>query len=74
MRGLLSISEVRKWERAKPLLRPADVTLQIPDLSKFTEATGWQPKHNFHDSAVDLLEYWRKQINHEKVKSHENPC
>ncbi|OGS17881.1 MAG: hypothetical protein A2219_01735 [Elusimicrobia bacterium RIFOXYA2_FULL_50_26] len=42
------------------LLRPADVTLQIPDTSKFQNATGWKPKYNFEDSIRYLLEYCRK--------------
>jgi GDP-4-dehydro-6-deoxy-D-mannose reductase len=43
------------------LLRPADVTLQIPSLEKFTAATGWQPQYRFEDSVADLLAYWRQR-------------
>jgi len=42
------------------LLRPSDVTLQIPDVRKFTEATKWKPKHDIEDSMEHLLGYWRK--------------
>lgn len=44
------------------LLRPADVTLQIPDISKFTAQTGWKPKYTFEESVEYLLEYCRKIV------------
>jgi GDP-4-dehydro-6-deoxy-D-mannose reductase len=47
------------------LLRPADVTLQIPSVEKFYKATGWQPQYAFEDSLADLLEYWRERVRRE---------
>jgi nucleoside-diphosphate-sugar epimerase len=44
------------------LLRPADVTLQIPRVDKFVTATGWQPRHAFDDSLADLLAHWRAEV------------
>lgn len=44
------------------LLRPADVTLQIPDVSKFQNETGWKPKYSFEESVQFLLDYCRKQV------------
>ncbi|MBI5594728.1 MAG: GDP-mannose 4,6-dehydratase [Elusimicrobia bacterium] len=44
------------------LLRPSDVTLQVPDTSKFERETGWKPKHSFADSVAHLLDYWRTQV------------
>lgn len=44
------------------LLRPSDVTLQIPDISKFTMATGWQPEIPLEKTLADLLEYHRNHI------------
>lgn len=44
------------------LLRPADVTLQIPDVSKFTKETGWHPKYSFEESVSFLLDHCRAQI------------
>lgn len=44
------------------LLRPADVTLQIPDTSKFTAQTGWQPRYTLKESIDFLLEYCRKTV------------
>jgi nucleoside-diphosphate-sugar epimerase len=43
------------------LLRPADVTLQIPDVAKFIAATGWKPKYSFDESVADLLGHWRRE-------------
>lgn len=40
-------------------LRPSDVTLQIPNISKFVTATGWQPTIPFEKTMEDLLDYWR---------------
>jgi GDPmannose 4,6-dehydratase/GDP-4-dehydro-6-deoxy-D-mannose reductase len=40
-------------------LRPSDVTLQIPDTSKFHGATGWQPKIPASQTLRDLLDYQR---------------
>jgi GDP-4-dehydro-6-deoxy-D-mannose reductase len=44
------------------LLRPTDVTLQIPDTSKFKRETGWKPKYTFEQSVDHLLKYCRKDI------------
>lgn len=43
------------------LLRPADVTLQIPNVDRFVAATGWKPKYSFDESLSHLLEYWRRR-------------
>ena len=43
------------------LLRPADVTLQIPCIDKFVAATGWQPRYSFDESLDLLLEHWRRR-------------
>lgn len=47
------------------LLRPADVTLQIPDVSKFAAKTGWKPEISFDDSLAHLLDHWRKETRRE---------
>ena len=41
-------------------VRPTDITLQIPDSSKFKNHFGWKPKKNLNDICDDLLKYWRK--------------
>jgi nucleoside-diphosphate-sugar epimerase len=49
------------------LLRPADVTLQIPSVEKFSQATDWKPTVSFEQSMADLLAYWRREA---KVAVH----
>lgn len=43
-------------------LRPIDADLQVPDTSKFTAHTGWQPIIDFETTMSDLLDYWRGRI------------
>jgi len=47
------------------LLRPADVTLQVPNVEKFVTVTGWQPKYNLDNSLRVLLEFARKEVKRE---------
>ncbi len=44
------------------LLRPTDVTLQIPDVTKFTKETGWRPKYSFEESVEFLLNICRSTV------------
>lgn len=41
------------------LLRPSDVTLQIPCCDKFIQATNWAPRYSPEASVDFLLDYWR---------------
>lgn len=50
----------------KKLLRPIDITKQIPDVSKFEIQTGWKPKYTLNDSLDWLLEYCREYVKNEK--------
>jgi len=43
-------------------VRPTDITLQIPDSSKFREKTGWKPTKGLEEICEDLLNYWRKVL------------
>ena len=43
------------------LVRPADVTLQVPCVDKFVRATGWSPRYGFDASLRHLLSYWRRR-------------
>lgn len=43
-------------------IRPTDITLQIPDCSKFKNQTGWGSIKSLSEICDDLLEYWRNQI------------
>jgi GDPmannose 4,6-dehydratase/GDP-4-dehydro-6-deoxy-D-mannose reductase len=57
---LKSLSKVSIPSRCDPqLLRPADVTLQIPCVDKFAQVTHWQPQYTFAESMTNLLEHWR---------------
>jgi GDPmannose 4,6-dehydratase len=40
-------------------LRPSDVTLQIPSVTKFSKETGWKPQIKFEKTLEDMLNYWR---------------
>lgn len=44
------------------LLRPSDVTMQVPDTSQFRAATGWQPTISLERTLEDLLNYYRHQV------------
>ncbi len=44
------------------LLRPADVTLQIPAVDKFIAATGWRPRYSFAQSVEMLLDHCRREV------------
>ncbi len=46
-------------EQDPKLLRPVDVTMQIPDVAKFESKTGWKPKYELADSIQFLLKYYR---------------
>ncbi len=43
------------------LLRPADVTNQVPSSQKFKDATGWEPAIPYSETLRDMLEYWRER-------------
>jgi GDP-4-dehydro-6-deoxy-D-mannose reductase len=44
------------------LLRPSDVTLQVPDTRKFAQATGWAPRYSFSQSIEFLLDHCRTTV------------
>ena len=63
---LIALSGVTIETRCDPaLLRPADVTLQIPCVDKFVKETGWKPQYTFEESISHLLEYWREKADEE---------
>ena len=41
---------------------PTDITLQIPDTSKFRHEFGWTPMKNLTNVCEDLLKYWRSKV------------
>ena len=63
LKKLISLSSKKIVTKLdKKLLRPSDVTLQIPDISKSKKATGFKPEVSFDKSMLNLLNYWREQI------------
>ncbi|MBI3851665.1 MAG: GDP-mannose 4,6-dehydratase [Verrucomicrobia bacterium] len=60
---LKSLAKTPIPSRVDPaLLRPADVTLQIPSTEKFETITGWKPKYSFKESVSFLLDHWRREV------------
>lgn len=62
---LLDLSPVGKKIKVEVdarLLRPSDVTLQIPSTEKFRGQTGWKPTTPFEKTMIDLLDYWRSKF------------
>ncbi len=61
---LLSQSKTKKImiKIEKNRLRPIDADLQIPDITKFVNHTGWMPKIKFEKTMKDLLNYWRHRV------------
>lgn len=49
-----------KCETSSTLMRPTDIRQQIPDTSKFKQATGWQPKYNLEQSVQFFFQEVRK--------------
>jgi len=54
-----AISDKLKKLLDQDRIRPTDITLQIPDSTKFREKTGWKPIKGLNEICDDLLDYWR---------------
>ncbi len=62
LQNLIALSNVPIPTRCAPdLLRPTDVTLQIPCTDKFVRETGWKPIYPYEESLQNLLSYWRRE-------------
>tara|TARA_B100000242_G_C43049540_1_gene490225 strand:+ start:768 stop:1784 length:1017 start_codon:yes stop_codon:yes gene_type:complete len=61
---LISISKLSniEYEVDPSRLRPIDADLQIPDMRKFQEKTGWKPEIDYKKTLGDLLDYWRIKV------------
>lgn len=60
---LLSFTEVKIEVRQDPArLRPSDVKILQADVTKFRQATGWEPRIPFEQTLLDLLNYWRARV------------
>ena len=64
LQDLISLSTHKgiTYQIDKERLRPIDADLQIPNTSKFTNKTSWQPQITYEKTLEDLLNYWRKRI------------
>ncbi len=49
-------------------LRPSDVTLQIPDITKFKAATAWEPEIPFQQTLTDALNFWRQHFKYQSMQ------
>ncbi len=56
----MSTKEGLKKKLDPDRVRPTDITLQIPDTSKFRQEFGWTPMKDLTHICDDLLNYWRK--------------
>ena len=67
---LLAFSD-RSFEMAvdPKLLRPSDLTLQIPCTDKFRAVTGWEPEIPFEKTLEDMLVYWRDELSRNSWKA-----
>lgn len=60
---LIGLAKCKVKKELDPLrVRPLDADLQIPDCTKFKEATGWEPKIPYRETLVDLMNYWRSRV------------
>ncbi|MFC1558610.1 GDP-mannose 4,6-dehydratase [candidate division KSB1 bacterium] len=60
---LLSFARVKCEVKVdSALLRPSDVTMQIPCIDKFKNETGWEPEIEPEKTFSDMLDYWRDEL------------
>lgn len=67
---LLSFTKTKFEIQVDPqLIRPSDVTLQIPCIDKFKNETGWEPEIPLEKTLEDLLNYWRTELSRSPWKA-----
>lgn len=67
---LLSFTKTKFEIQVDPqLIRPSDVTLQIPCIDKFKNETGWTPEIPLEKTLEDLLNYWRTELSRSPWKA-----
>lgn len=60
---LISFAKTKLEIKVDPkLIRPSDVTLQIPCIDKFRNETGWEPKIPLEQTLQEILNYWRSEL------------
>ena len=59
---ILSLSDKEIEVKVDPnRLRPVDVPIIEPDITKIHECTGWMPKISLEATLTETLDYWRKK-------------
>jgi len=59
----ISISKLNpEIKQLESLMRPSDVTLQIPCIDKFNKQTEWKPEITLEQTLTDLYSYWIKEL------------
>jgi len=67
---LLSFSKKKFEIKVDPkLIRPSDVTSQIPCIDKFRNETGWKPEIPLEKTLQDILQYWRDELSRSPWKA-----
>ena len=60
---LLSLSPVKiSVEKDEARMRPSEVPFFVGDCAKLKKATGWEPRHDFHQGMRETLDYWRARV------------
>ena len=68
LNALLGMSAVNIAVEQDPgRMRPVDADLQVPDMTRFRERTGWAPTIPFEQTMADLLGYWRERVKTQAV-------
>ena len=64
LQTLISMSTIKdiQTEIDPDRLRPIDADLQVPNITKFSQHTGWKPEISFEQTMTDLLNYWRERV------------
>lgn len=60
---IISLSALKIEVQVDPdKLRPVDVPIIEPDISKINKRTGWKPEISLEQTLKETLEYWREQL------------
>jgi GDP-4-dehydro-6-deoxy-D-mannose reductase len=65
---LLDLSVVKITVKPDPdLMRPVEIQAQTGDPTKLQQAIGWQPRCSLDQTLSDVLHYWRKCVQEERI-------
>jgi|TARA_Y100000310_G_C20656738_1_gene802362 GDPmannose 4,6-dehydratase/GDP-4-dehydro-6-deoxy-D-mannose reductase len=69
LKVLINLSNSKILTQLDPkLMRPVDVTLQIPNTNKFNKITRFKTQYSFEESVEHLLEFWRLEAKKEVMR------